>query len=104
MAAWAYHLPPARSAWSISQWVALCHPLRHMTAVTAHCHFLFVCCHIGPSSVNLRTTRYGGVHVMVAQRMCCAASISIARVRSAWLLIGTSPVSWTSVLLQVLGG
>jgi hypothetical protein len=54
--------------------------------------------------VNLRMTRYGGVHVMVAQHMCCAASISIGRVRSAWLLIGTFLVSRVSVLLQVFGG
>jgi hypothetical protein len=107
MAAWAYHLPPARSAWSTPQWVALHHPLHHMTAVTAHCHFFSVRHHIGPSIVNLRMTRYRGVHVMVAQRMCCAASISISCVRSAWLVLGPtqSLQLWLFYRCQgVLGG
>jgi hypothetical protein len=63
----------------------------------------FVCHHMGSSCVNLRMTCYGGVHVMVARHICCAASIFIGRMRSAWLLIGTSLVSRVSVLLQVLG-
>jgi hypothetical protein len=104
MAAWAYYLPPVQSAWNTSQWLALCHPLHHMTAVTTHCPFFFVHHYIGPSIVNLHTTRYGGVHIMVAWHMCLVASISIGCVRSAWLLIGTSLVSRVSVLLQVLGG
>jgi hypothetical protein len=33
-------------------------------------------------------TRYGGVRVMVAWHKCCAASISIGHVRSAWLVLG----------------
>jgi hypothetical protein len=60
--------------------------------------------HMGFSHGNLRMTHYGGVHIMVAQHMCHAASISIGHVRSAWLLIGTSLVSRVSVLLQVVGG
>jgi hypothetical protein len=63
----------------------------------------FVCHHIGSSLVNLHTTRYGGVRVMVAWRICRAASISIGCVRSMWLLIGTSLVSMALAVLQVLG-
>jgi hypothetical protein len=104
MAAWAYHLPPARSAWSTSQWMALCHPLHHMTFGHHTLPVGFVCHHMGSSRVILRMTRYGRVHVMVAWHICYAASISItAGLKSEWRL-GLKPACLTTMAPGVLAG
>jgi hypothetical protein len=58
---------------------------------------------MGSSCVNFRMTHYGGVHVMVAQHICCAASISIGHVRSAGLVLGPTLSLWLWLFYRCLG-